>query len=573
MKYPFELFKEEVENFIRASLKELGCEGEVKIETPPAGKGDLSFACFPFSKLLKKPPEKIADEIASGFKESEWIGKVVSENGYVNFFVNEKRLAQATIDIVRKLDESYGSLEKKHKKVIIEHTSANPTGPLHVGRARNPILGDTLVRIYRFAGYDVEVQFYVDDMGKQVAALAWGIKNIDPATLTPPSRDKPDHYFVRFYQKAYQLMQEKEEIDREISKIVKECERGNEEILKMIEKAYMKVLDGIKQSLERLDIRFDRFVVESSFVRDGSVAKVVEALIKSGYARKENGAWYIDMKSFGVGDKKFYFTRSDGTTLYATRDIAYHLWKAERADMLINVLGEDHKLEAKQVEIALKILGAKTLPKVVFYSFVTLPGGKMSTRKGRAVYLDDLIDEAMERAYEEVKKRRADLSDEKLKKIAEAVATGCVRYNIIRIQPEKDIVFKWEDALNFEGNSAPFIQYAHARACSILRKEKIEREEEIDATLLEHEQEIKLIKLLARFPEVVNDACESNRPNLVANYLFDVASQFNQFYRDCPVLRAGDENLKRARLALVDCTRITLRNGLQLLGIKALEEM
>ena len=269
---------------------------------------------------------------------------------------------------------------------------------------------------------------------------------------------------------------------------------------------------------------------------------------------------------------KFFFTRSDGTTLYATRDVAYHLWKAKHADILINVLGEDHKLEAKQVEIALKLIGAETIPKAVFYSFVTLPGGKMSTRRGRVVYLDDLIDEAVARAFEEVKKRRGnELTEEKIKHIAKLVGLGSIRYNILKIQPEKDIVFKWEDALNFEGYSAPFIQYAHARASSILRK--MPSPGKVDVKPLTHQQEIALVKLLARFPGVVREACGNNRPNLVANYLYDLAAQFNQFYRDCPVIKAENKKLRDARLALVQATSITLRNGLYLLGISAPEEM
>jgi len=192
------------------------------------------------------------------------------------------------------------------------------------------------------------------------------------------------------------------------------------------------------------------------------------------------------MKSFGIQGRntKFFFLRQDGTTLYATRDIAYHLWKIKQADLLINILGEDHKLESKQVEISLNLLNAKTTPHPVFYSFVSLPGGKMSTRQDRVVYLDQLIDECIERAYNEVKKRRGnELSKNKMKEISEMVGIGALRYNIIKVQPEKDIVFKWEEALNFEGNAVPFIQYAHARACSILSKVK-DMKREFNPTLL-----------------------------------------------------------------------------------------
>ena len=575
MQYPFDLFRKEIIESLRPILDSLGYMDEIRLETPPSPEmGDLSFACFPLSKIVKKPPSDVAKDIANKVSPKEWIDHTDASGGYVNFFINVERLVSHTIDVILMQDKTYGSLEKKQKKVIVEHTSANPNGPLHVGRARNPILGDTLVRIYRYTGYDVESQFYVDDLGKQVAILAWGVKNIKPETLPKTDRDKPDHLLVRFYQQAYKLMSENKEVAKEINEIVKLCERGDEETIRMVRDAFEPALQGIKQSLAELDIHFDRFVPESQFVKDKSVDEVVEALKKTEYTGKEDGAWYIDLKPFGVSGRntKFFFTRSDGTTLYATRDVAYHLWKAKHADILINVLGEDHKLEAKQVEIALKLIGAKTIPKAVFYSFVTLPGGKMSTRRGRVVYLDDLIDEAVARAFEEVKKRRGnELTEEKIKHIAKLVGLGSIRYNILKIQPEKDIVFKWEDALNFEGYSAPFIQYAHARASSILRK--MPSPGKVDVKPLTHQQEIALVKLLARFPDVIKEACGNNRPNLIANYLYDLAAQFNQFYRDCPVIKAENKKLRDARLALVQATSITLRNGLYLLGISAPEEM
>jgi arginyl-tRNA synthetase len=270
---------------------------------------------------------------------------------------------------------------------------------------------------------------------------------------------------------------------------------------------------------------------------------------------------------------KFVYIRKDGTTLYATRDIAYHLWKAKHADILVNVLGEDHKLESKQVEIALELVGAKLIPNVIFYSFVSLPGGKMSTRRARVVYLDDLINECVKRAFEEVKKRRGkDLSEEKMREIAENVGIGALRYNIIKVQPEKDIVFKWDEALNFDGNAIPFIQYSHARACSILSKIKKEKRD-FDSNALKHDSEVKLIKQLARFPLFIENASSGYKPHIIANYLFETASKFNQFYRDCPVLSEKNTILRKSRISLVDASRIVLRNALELLGILAPEEM
>jgi len=576
MTYPLDEARDEIISSLKTTLTKLNYGINIKLEAPPDEKmGDFAFACFSLAPMAKKSPQSIAEDIVKKISKGKWIKNVEAEAGYVNFFLDDKHLTNSTLQSILKEKEQYGYLDKKHKKVIVEHTSANPNGPLHVGRARNPIIGDTITRIFKAAGYDVESQFYLDDMGKQVAILAWGVNNLDLKKILPSKYKKPDHKTVGFYQMASKLMEKDKKIEEGIANIVKKSEGGDSKTIDLVHSAYSPVLDGINESMKRINITIDKYVPESNFVKDKSVDDVVKKLKKSEHCGNEGGAYYLDMESFGIKGRstKFFFTRKDNTTLYATRDVAYHLWKAKHADLLMNVLGEDHKLESKQVEIALKLVGAKLIPQVIFYSFVSLPGGKMSTRKARVVYLDELIDECIERAYKEVKKRRGEeLSDQEMKEIAEVVGTGALRYNIIKVQPEKDIAFKWEDALNFEGNAAPFIQYAHARACSIFAK-KEGSIKDMDASLLTHSSEIQLIKKLAQMPIVVDEACNGCRPHSVATYVYETASQFNQFYRDCPVLPEKNKKLRNARLALVDATRIVLKNGLDLLGITAPEEM
>jgi len=573
--YPLEEAKNDIQVLLEQVLKKLKYKCEVKLESPTRDLGDFAFPCFPLAKIARKPPRDIASEIAKNLKKSRWVKRIETQGAYINFFLNNKTILDATLKTILDNKDKYGHLDKKNKKLIVEHTSANPTGPLHVGRARNPIIGDTIVRIFKTAGYNVESQFYLDDMGKQVAMLAWGVNNLKEKDVPKSDYDKTDHKKVGFYQKASELMNEDVTISVKIDEIIRKSEEGDGKTLDMVHKAYSSVINGIKESLARINISVDKYVPESNFVKDKSVDFVVEKLKKSTYCGKENGAYFIDLEPFGIKGRntKFIFLRKDGTTLYATRDIAYHIWKAEHADLLINILGEDHKLESKQVEIALNIIEAKMVPNAIFYSFVSLPGGKMSTRRGRVVSLDELIDECVDRAYNEVKKRRGkDLSDKKMKEISEIVGIGALRYNIIKVQPEKDIVFKWEEALNFEGNASPFIQYSHARACSILDKNK-EKLEKINADLLKHDSEIGLVKKLARFPFVIEEACNSFKPHVITTYLFEIASQFNQFYRDCPVLHEKNKELRLARLGLTDATRIVIRNGLDLLGIVAPKEM
>lgn len=573
MTYPLDKFKNEIISQLKKILSEYECE--IRLEISPEGMGDFAFPCFSLAPFVKKSPNDIAESLADKIEKSKWIAKAEANGGYVNFFVDDEYLISSTLRSIFEMKEKYGHLQKKNKKVIIEHTSANPNGPLHVGRARNPIIGDTLVRIFKAAGYDVESQFYLDDMGKQVAILAWGLNNLDSKNVPKSEYDKPDHQNVGFYQAANELMEKDEKVAEEIGEIVKRSEHGESKTIELIHKAYALVLEGINESLHRINIQIDKYIPESTFVRDKSVEQVINKLKKTKYCHEEDGAFYLDLESFGIQGRntKFFFLRRDGTTLYATRDVAYHQWKAKHADLLINVLGEDHKLESRQVEIALKLLGTKISPRVLFYAFVSMPGGKMSTRRARVVCLDELLDECIERAYREVEKRRgSELSEGEMKKIAEMVGIGSLRYNIIKVQPEKDIVFRWEEALNFEGNAVPFIQYAHARACSILSKIKDEKRD-FDSNTLKHDSEVKLMKQLARFPLFIEDASSGYKPHIIANYLYETASKFNQFYRDCPVLSEKNTMLGKSRITLVDATRIVLNNALELLGISAPEEM
>jgi len=578
MEYPYIAAKYHIEQTVKKILETLQYPIQVSLEIPPKNMGDFSFPCHSLCKYSKCSPQETADKIKENINKDKIIKDVTTTNGYINFEINTSFLIDQTINLIFDLEQKYGHHTKRNKKVIIEHTSANPNGPLHVGRARNPIIGDTITRIFTAVGYDCETQFYLDDLGKQVAILSWGMQHINNIDLTSVERNKSDHKSVLFYQKANELMKENEEIQNEIGIIVKKSEQGDNETLALVKKAYNPVLDGILESLHTINISIDSFVPESKFVENKMVEKVISDLKQTKYCYDEDGAYYLDLDFFGIHgrNKKFFITRSDGTSLYATRDIAYHLWKAKKADLLINILGEDHKLESKQVKIGLQLLNEENVPHPVFYSFVSLPGGKMSTRRGRVVYLDDLIDECIQRAYEEVKKRRGhELTDQEMKEIARVIGVGSLRYNIIKVQPEKDIMFKWEEALNFEGNAAPFIQYAHARAAGILNKIKADKKNEYASSIstLNHPSEIELGKKMAMFPEIIQNAANGFKPHLITSYLFEIASVFNQFYRDCPVFSEKGIEIRNQRILLVKAVKIVLNNGLNLLGIEAPDEM
>ena len=372
------------------------------------------------------------------------------------------------------------------------------------------------------------------------------------------------------YQKANELLEKDPSVGEEVRSLIQRFEGGDAELTKAIRQVGDQVLERIVSSLARLGITYDSFFWESDLILDGRVRTVIERLLP--ISREEDGAHYLDLASFGLeGDiAKYFFVKRDGTSLYTTRDIAYHLDKMARCDVAINVLGEDQKLSFQRLKATFQLMGIEWSPETLFYAFVNLPEGRMSTRKGRVVYLDELLEEAVDRARGEVARRREDLPEDRRAEIAEIIGLGAMRYNIVRVQAEKSITFRWEEALNFEGNSAPFLQYAHARASSILAKagDRIPGE---GARLL-HPQEQRLLRWVAKFPSLVRDAAETRRVHLLATFASDFAAPFNLFYRDCPVLSA-EEGLRYARLDLVDASRVVLKNALGCLGLVAPCEM
>jgi arginyl-tRNA synthetase len=559
------------------------------MEIPPTSElGDFAYPCFSLAKELKRSPQKVAEMLHSNLGTIDMM-EVFAVNGYLNFKIDLKALSADTVPLILKTKNDYGSYPRRPEKVILEHTSANPNGPFHVGRARNPIIGDTLARILRRAGFPVEVQYWVNDMGKQVAILSWGIQNIKEENLQPITTSKKDHLLVRFYQAAYKKMEEDPGVEKIITQLIQAYERGDKDELGKLRKPIEDLLEGMVESLNKLNIYVDKFVMESEGVLNGTVDEIITKLKQSSITREEDGAFYLDLEEYDIAGKtaRFVYTRGDGTSLYTTRDLAYHLNKLQNCDIAINILGEDHKLQSKQLEIALRILGLKNVPEVVFYSFVSLEEGKMSTRKGNVVYLDDLMEEAVLRASKEVETRRPELSDDEKAGIAETVGLGAIRYNIIRVQPEKKITFKWKDALNFEGASAPFIQYSHARACSILRKAVEGSSEDTSngstsyedmiggykSELLTEPSEEGLIRNLAKLPSLIHECAVTRKPHPIATYAYKTAALFNQFYKDCPVLLAEPPGLRNSRLALVNASKWCLAGSLELLGINAPEQM
>jgi arginyl-tRNA synthetase len=580
-------FQNEIRTKVSAALKDMGSEGiDFVVEASTMEGVDMAVPCFPLAKALRKAPQAIADELATKIQPAGLISKVSSVNGFLNFNIDPASLIKSTLDEIIRCGPCYGSMPSSGIRYNVEHTSTNPTGPIHVGRARNPIIGDTLARCLKRCGHQVETEYYVNDVGKQVVVLTWGVNNVSDEDAAKNSeehmkeigqnekeRDKTDHKLVAKYRVANKRMESDPAVQEEISDMMRRFEQGDKEVIDTVRHTAEIMLDGLRETLGQINVVLDRYTWESQYIADGSAKAIVEKLKSSKYAgQTDDGAWFVDLKDFGVQGKntKFTFTRSDGTTLYTTRDLAYHQDKFTRADRLIDVLGEDQKLGSKQLCSALEIMGYDRLPEPLFYAFVSLPEGKMSTRKGVVVYLDDLIDEAVARAYEEIKSRRAEMPEDKMREIAKVVGVAAVRFNIIRVQPEKQFVFKWEDALNFDGNSGPYLQYVHARACTMLKKAG-SFEHDTDASKFVEPSEINLIKILSKYEEVLRAAGNEKRVHMLPAYGHELASAFNQYYAAVSILNSNDK--RNARLTLVECAKTVLADVLDCLGMGAPEEM
>ena len=554
-----------------------------------ASQGDLTLPCFPFASVLRMAPQAIADELADSFPPLDALLSVSSVNGYLNFKAHPEWLANAILSEQIYVGNALTNSGKTGERVLLEHTSANPNGPFHVGRARNAILGDTLVRLHRLHGDDVRAEYYVDDMGKQVGVLAWALENLSNEDVEnllserePPSErwaDKADHQRVRWYQAAQLLRNDadearKAEIEQEIGELVHASEHGDVGVLESFESAYTPVLDGMLTTLSRLGISFDTFTKESTFVVNGTVAelmKTLDSLEISGTA--DNGAGYLDLGQRGLkGKTDFFYRRGDGSSLYATRDVAYHMWKWGESNRLVNVLGEDHKLQAKQVGMTLEELGQKR-PNVLFYSFIKLPEGKMSTRRGNVVFMDDLLEEAHAQASAVVRELRPEYDDEKVARIAEAVGAAAVRFNIIKVSPEKGFTFRWEEALAFEAGSAPFIMYAHTRACSIARRVVGLPVSELERPSVESMPEglVELLRLMCTHNDVIERSVREQKAHLFALHMLELANAYNGFYRDCPVVQ--NDKVDSFAFSISEMARELMRSGLEGLGITPIEEM
>jgi arginyl-tRNA synthetase len=536
------------------------------IEHPPLTDGGshadfASTVAFDLAKEQKKSPVLIAAELAETLSNNPALQtiRIETKGPYINFHTGDDFVRET---ISRAIRPGYGNLPRQPERIVLEHTSANPNGPLHVGHIRNTIIGDTLARSFRKAGYPVEVQYYVNDMGRQIAIVVWGFTNLDSAL---GEGEKGDHHVARVYIAANRKIEQDPAIVAEVDCLMQKVEKGDAETVSLFRNAVSECLDGFRDTLACLNARHDRFVWESDFIRNGDTSRVIARLKRQDECHEDGKLW-IDLSAAGF-EKEYVLRRSDGTTVYAARDLAYHIWKGRNFDRVIDVLGADHKLIGSQLIATLKLLGERT-PEIVHFEFVSLPEGSMSTRTGKFISADELIGEVTRRAYDEVSARRDDLDEEARRAIARSVAIAAIRYDIVKISPEKSTVFDWKEALDFERQSGPYIQYAHARACSILGKAG----DFEPAFALSMESEIALAKHIAKFPWVLANSVRDLRPHLIATYARELADLFNVFYQFEPVLKSEGET-RKSRLTLVLATRNTLREALETLGIEALATM
>ncbi len=560
---PLKKFKSE----ILYVLKKQGIEAE-RLENPPLGiDADLSFPCFSLAKQMKKSPTEIAKELSQKIKlpAKSLIKKVEASGPYLNFHADWTAIGQ---ELLEKIDEKYGASEIGRKeKVMIEFSEPNPNKPMHIGHARNTFLGDSLSRIMSAAGYDVLRVNYYNDSGIHVAKTVLGYMKWGEGKA--PDK-KPDHFVGRFYEKYNREAAKNPELESEARELLKKIEGCEKETTALWKKVRDWCIDGFNETYRRLGIKYDIVLFESDFEKAGR--EVVKRATEAGIAFKDKGGEIV-AKLEPYGMPNCIILRSDGTALYATKDIAVAAYKFDRYQVKksIYVVGAEQEQYLAQIFKMLELLGYENAKNMhhLKYGLVMLPEGKMSSRKGLVVLLDAMADELKEAVAGIIERSHPDIKDKET--VSEKVGIGALKFALIKTSAEKTILFNKGEVTQFDGDTGPYVQYAYARASSILKAGELKKK--FDASLLKEPDEILLVKKISEFPEIVEHAALSYQPHLVAVYLLELAHLFNTFYQKVPVLKADTEELKAARLKLVSGVRQVIGNGLSLLGIEALEEM
>lgn len=553
----------DIEKIIKKSGLEMGM-----LEKPPKPEmGDYAYPCFELAKRKKKSPVEIAKELSSTLKPSGSIKKIQAQGPYINFYANWEKLGLVIINEVSALQDKYGQRKKKKEKVMIEFAHPNTHKAFHIGHSRNIALGESLCRVLEFGGIQVIRTNYQGDIGPHVARCLWGMKNLG---LKPPKEGK-GIWLGEVYTKASKEAQ-KPEVEREIREINKALYAGDSKTVKLWKETKKWSLDYFNGIYEDFGANFDRLYFESEV--EGPAIKLSKELLKKKIAKLSDGAIVFDLEEYNLGI--YVLLTSEGTPLYSVKDfiLASLQEKEYKPDKIIHVVGSEQDLYFKQLIKSLELFKPKISKKEehLSYGLVNLESGKMKSREGQVILYEELKGKMLEVAKRITKEKNPELSKAYLGKTSEIIAMGALKYDMIKVSPNKTIIFNWDRALSFEGNNAPYLQYTHARCASIIRKSKTRVPRKIVKGQLSHEKEIATLKKISEFPGIVIKAATEMHPHIIANYIFELCDSFNEFYQSVPVLRS-ESDTKLARLSLVMAVRITLKNALNLLGIVAPESM
>ena len=563
-------FKLAIANCLKEKIEDLTLEEIVAlIEVPPNKEmGDFAFPCFKLAKVFRKAPNMIAADLAENIEANGAISKVMPLGGYVNFFVNKSQLAKTVINDVLTKKEKYGHSDLgQEKAVVIDFSSPNIAKPFHIGHIRTTVIGNALYKIYDSQGYNLVRVKHLGDYGTQfgkliVAFKLWGSKEAVEANPIPE--------LLKLYVKFHDEAEQKPEMEDEARAWFTKLENGDEEAKALWQWFRDESLKEFARVYDLLDIEFDSYAGESFYSDKMDV--VIEQLKEKGLLVQSQGTNVVDLEEYNMPPA--LITKNDGSTLYMTRDLAAAIYRKNTYDFdkCIYVVGSQQSLHFQQLFKVLELMGYEWSKDLIHVPFgmVALEEGTMSTRKGRVVFLEDVLKQAVEKTKEIVLSKNPNAKN--VDQIAKQVGVGAVVFQELSNSRIKDYTFSWSRTLSFEGETGPYVQYTHARCCAVLRKAEEEVTTDINYDLLSDGDGAEVLKVIGSFNKSILAAMRKNEPHIITRFVLDLAQAFNKFYHDNPIL-VEDAELRKARLALVAATRQTIENALALLGLHAPERM